>query len=663
MHHRAKWGQFRRMIVRQSLGMGAIAFLLMLKASGAFQPFELKQLDWLLRHQPKERAEDRIVLITLDQAYLDTLQAKHPERPNFEYQDLADLTQLIWQYQPTVVGLDIPAPQLSGNGQENLVRLFRQYPDLIAVEKAFPPAIPPIPGIPSTQLASNDFPVDPDGNVRRTFLAAYTKASKLKPSEFKQFLAFRLAEIYLKKQHNIDVDEGDRDRQAPQFGSVEIPRIKRDQEPYLGDDSINGIQTLIHFRRQASDFQAITASELIEQSTQTQHIKNKIVIVGITAPTLATYLTTIVPEIRLEKEETLLKNEILGIDLQAHATSQILSSVLEGKVLAKGINQVLSYALLIAAGMVGCCLGRVSHNIFVSLLGLLLAGLGLWIGSFLIFLISGIYVPPIANLLALTITGLSYTLLLQQEISEREISERKILELEAQTRESLLQERRKAIEDVFGEIHNGPLQLLSILLRQIQDEEVAIANVETQIKAINQQIRIVGEHLKQQSQTEINPSLWRGSRQIEINQPLADFLYDVYSASLQENWPNLKNLKLKSRAFESLNEDQISHEEKAYLSRFLEEAIYNVGKHAHGATRLIVLGKREGGNYSLSIEDNGRGEVGDSSALDKDPHSSGGTVLAEKIAERMQGNFSREPLSPQGCRCVLTWPITHRKTP
>ncbi|NJM57102.1 MAG: CHASE2 domain-containing protein [Synechococcales cyanobacterium RU_4_20] len=570
------------MLIQQSLGIGAIAFLLSLKATGVLQAIELNQLDQFLKLRPEETVENRILLVKIDQLYLDRMQHKYSDRAGLEYQALADLTQLILASQPATVALDIPVVRLSGDGQDNLLRLFEQYPELITVEKAFRPRIPPISSIPAQQLAFNDFPIDLDGNVRRTFLVSYTAEQE----EIKSSLSFRLAELYLDKMHGIGVSNGQRDPDAPQFGEVEIPRLKLNREPYLGDSNIDGIQTIISFRQQNAAFEAITASAILENSDQNERIQNKIVIVGITAPKLTTSLNTTFPKVRLGEEE-MIGNGMLGIELQAHATSQILSSVLDNRALIRGISQTYSYGLLLMFGIAGCALGRSSKNVFVSLLGLLIAAFGLWIVCYLIFLTSGLYLPPVVNLLMLTVTALIYMLLSQREIADQEIAaERKVLELAAQDRDSRWQERRRAIEDVFGEIHNGPLQMLSITLRQIQDGETSIAKIETQLQALNQQIRLVGEHLKRESQIEARQSLLWGNQQIDLNQPLHELLYEVYTVSLQADWPNFRNLKVKSRSFDPLGQAQLSNEEKDWLGRFLAEAICNVGKHAHGASAV-----------------------------------------------------------------------------
>lgn len=649
---RTRWNQLKQMLIQQSLGIGAIAFLLSLKATGVLQTIELNQLDHFLKLRPEETVDNRILLVKIDQLYLDRMQHKYPDRAGLEYQALADLTQLILDNQPATVALDIPVVRLSGDGQDNLLRLFEQYPELITVEKAFRPRIPPISGIPAQQLAFNDFPIDIDGNVRRTFLVSYTAEQE----EIKSSLSFRLAELYLDKMHGIRVSNGQRDPDAPQFSEVEIPRLKLNREPYLGDRKINGIQTIISFRQQNEAFEAIAASSIVENSDQNERIQNKIVIVGITAPNLTTSLNTTVPRVRLGEEE-MFDNGMLGIELQAHATSQILSSVLDNRALIRGISQTYSYGLLLMFGIAGCALGRSSKNVFVSLLGLLVAAFGLWMGCYMIFLTSGLYLPPVVNLLTLTVTGLSYIFLFQREIADQEILEAR-LENAEQAREDLWQERRRAIEDVFGEIHNGPLQMLSITLRQIQDGDSSIAKIETQLQALNQQIRLVGEHLKRESQVEARQSLLWGNQKIDLNQPLHELLYEVYTVSLQADWPNFRNLKVKSRSFEPLGQAQLSNEEKDWLGHFLAEAICNVGKHAHGATRLVVRGQRCSERYTLSVEDNGysdyNGHNGDIVLGDR---AGGGTKMARELEDRMNGTFSREWLSPQGFRCVLSWSL------
>ncbi len=638
-------GRLRHFLTHHAWGIGAIAFFLILKASGVLQTLELNQLDFLLGLLPEEPLDSKILIVEIDDRYLETLREKHGGLSYFEYQDLAELTQKIWEQQPSVVALDVVSTSLSGQGREALVSLFSQHSTMLATEKAFRPVLPPISGIPEEQLAFNDFPRDVDGKIRRTFLGSYN----LDEDNFKKSLSFRLAEVYLLKEHGINSVNGIKDPESARFDKTEIPRIKPNQEPYVGKrNKVNGVQTLLHFRRQSQPFESISAQAILDGSADFRQIKDKIVLVGITAPAIAPYLNTSVPRNKLNQTPTF-QSETLGVELQAHATSQIVNGVLEDRRLLRGLHQAYTYGLIIIFGLLGCLFGRSSENLAFGLFSLLLGIVFFLIVLYFLFLEYGLYIFARFSIASLIVTGVGHMIITQREIVAQETAVRKAAEEEAKAKEVQLTARLRAIEDTFGEIHNGPLQILSIILRQIQDGETSIPRIETQLKDLNQRIRLVGEHLKQEAKTGGRQVLLRPNQTIDLAQPLHELFYDIYYQSLQADWANLKHLKIKSRAFDPIPDIELSKEDKGDLCLFLEEAITNVGKHADGATKLSITGKKSEKYYTLSIRDNGCGL--------KNVRQGSGSKIAHELERRLAGQFFRTPLKPKGIDCRFIWPL------
>ena len=98
-----------------------------------------------------------------------------------------------------------------------------------------------------------------------------------------------------------------------------------------------------------------------------------------------------------------------------------------------------------------------------------------------------------------------------------------------------------------------------------------------------------------------------------------------------------------------LKTHHFSTEQKRGLCLFLQEALWNVGKHAMEATRLDVMCIAEGKTYVLRITDNGFGT--DST------HEGQGTRQAKAIARELGGYYRRYPNSLQGISCELIFPI------
>jgi two-component sensor histidine kinase len=86
---------------------------------------------------------------------------------------------------------------------------------------------------------------------------------------------------------------------------------------------------------------------------------------------------------------------------------------------------------------------------------------------------------------------------------------------------------------------------------------------------------------------------------------------------------------------------------KRDLCLWLEEALCNVGKHAQGATRLVVTGHHHENQYVLHFQDNG---IGLNPALEQQ-----GTKFCIQLAQRLGGTFQRISLPKGGVLCELSW--------
>jgi two-component sensor histidine kinase len=133
---------------------------------------------------------------------------------------------------------------------------------------------------------------------------------------------------------------------------------------------------------------------------------------------------------------------------------------------------------------------------------------------------------------------------------------------------------------------------------------------------------------------------------------IGELLYEVYSYTLQRNFPCFKTLKVKAYSFDPIEEQYLSLEQKRELCQFLEEALCNVGKHAKKLTRLSATGSSNKGWYTLSIKDNGSSICSSFEGR--------GTKQCLNLAKKLKGKFKRTCLGEKGTLCELTWPITGR---
>lgn len=245
-----------------------------------------------------------------------------------------------------------------------------------------------------------------------------------------------------------------------------------------------------------------------------------------------------------------------------------------------------------------------------------------------------------------------------QSIVERLYAERLQYYAQIIERQSI---RQKAMEQAFSQIHNGPLQTLALLQRDVQQQQIASPELLQRLHDLNTEIRAVGRSLIHENDTDNKPlevptvlelvtsedtlRLGEGTS-IDLNLPLHNLLHEVYSLTLKRNLPYFQTIKVKVRNFAPINQPDITLEIKRDLCLWLEEALCNVGKHAQGVTRIIATGEQQQNKYILKVQDNGSGLK---------PGQQEGTKHSYLLAKRLSGEFRRESLPKGGVLCELSW--------
>ncbi|MGD1698668.1 hypothetical protein [Dapis sp. BLCC M229] len=224
--------------------------------------------------------------------------------------------------------------------------------------------------------------------------------------------------------------------------------------------------------------------------------------------------------------------------------------------------------------------------------------------------------------------------------------------------------RQKALEQAFTQIHNGPLQTLALLQRDVQRGQISQAEFLQRLNELNTEIRAVGRSFTDENNTasksvsspeslesatsENYLRLGEGTS-IDLNLPFHNLLYEVYSLTLKRNLPCFQTIRVKVRNFAPITQSSLTLEMKRDLCLWLEEALCNIGKHASGVTRIVVTGEEREGNYILKVQDNGCGL--------KPGNEQQGTKHSYLLAKRFGGKFRRESLPKGGVICELSWKV------
>ncbi|MBD1860060.1 CHASE2 domain-containing protein [Trichocoleus desertorum] len=622
-------------------GLVVIVGVVLVRLTGGLQFLELVALDQLLRSRPSEPTDERIVIVGITEA--DIQRAKTYPIPDGV---IAALINQLQTYQPAVIGLDIVRDLPVEPGHAALDSVFRTQANVIGAEIALPDrsgyTVAPPPALPPEQVGFADVPLDGDGYQRRSLLGAHDRQE-----EYHFSFTMQVAKAYLATK-GIELNNGIRDPEAMRFDSVELTRVQPNTGGYVKGDA-GGNQILLNVRSGRQPFRVLSLAQIQAGQVDPDWLRGKMVLIGVmsfSAKDLASSgaIVGIDP------------GRIHGVEMQAHAISQITSAVLDNRPLLKVWGEGWEYLWIISWGVIGISLGRWLRPGRLLLALAVVSGslIGLSYGAILL----GWWIPLVPALLGLVLNGAGLTAALfyrhEQELRSR------------------LEERQFVIQQIFDAIHSEPLQLLSKVLReeQAQDQPSPLLS---DLQRMKQEIYAIFGSAQRKVFDEAGNLQLGGEIEFALQAPLHELLYRVYINTLERDLPHFSHLKFKIVQFEPLDTQHLRLEHKRALCRFLEEALCNVGKYAEGATRLTVICQREDNQQVIRITDNGRGLAGVAAEMPeqslarkfpqlkfKSSRAGMGTQLAENLARQLGGSFRRYPNNPKGLVCELTWPKQKR---
>ncbi|MEM8503851.1 MAG: CHASE2 domain-containing protein [Cyanobacteria bacterium P01_D01_bin.1] len=331
----------------------ATALVLIFRALGGFQSMELRALDLLLRLRPHESPDNRIALITVDDA---DLLAQDPEdrRGSLSDSDLHQLLTILNPMAPRTIGLDIyrdfpvrknqPELKVALESQENLFGVCKSRDDSVDSK-----GIPPPPEMTGPyRTGFSDYLTDPDGIVRKQLLSMQPDPAS--PCKAKFGLAMMLASHYLLEQEaeqgieqeaEQGIEQG-AEQGLEQEAEQRIVDFDQDNRLIIGDllqrpfergdggyvnSPDQGWQTLLNYRSlpKLEDIaEQISLTEILSGQVDPESIRDRIVIIGSTASGFDDdrWLT---PYSQGAEETT------RGIFVQAHMVSQLISAALDGR--------------------------------------------------------------------------------------------------------------------------------------------------------------------------------------------------------------------------------------------------------------------------------------------------------------------------------------------
>ncbi|MBE9122821.1 adenylate/guanylate cyclase domain-containing protein [Tychonema sp. LEGE 07199] len=357
--------------------------LLGVRHLGWLQPLELKAFDLMVQLRPDPGADPRLLVVKITEQDIRAFK-KWPLSDRVLAKAIAELASL----EPAVIGMDIirDIPYEPGNAE--LAAQFKN-PKVIAItsigdserERAGPP-----PNISKKQIGFSDLILDPDGIVRRNFIFTFHQDSTLNS------WAMRLAYNYFdtKKIETIITENNE-----IKIGNTVFGRLKPDSGGYQTINS-QGYQIMLNYRSPENVANTVTLSQVLEGKLDPKLVKDKIVLIGVSAPTVKDIFST-------PYSATFSGNRLMpGVLIHASATSQIISAVLDGKGLFWFWDEWQEMLWIAVWGAVGGCLAwRLENTLSFAVSAIALGGI-LWGFTFFLFTQQG-WIPVTGPTLALAI--------------------------------------------------------------------------------------------------------------------------------------------------------------------------------------------------------------------------------------------------------------------
>ncbi|MEO1401197.1 MAG: CHASE2 domain-containing protein [Cyanobacteria bacterium J06635_1] len=393
---RVVWLGFRvwRRIRKQTAGLqvGLLPGMLFLglitvgRLAGAFQLLEWRALDVFLQSHPPEAPDERILLVSIDEQTIQAVGA-YP----IPDQQLTSLLRTLQQHQPRVVGLDLFRDLPVEPGHQDLTAAFQEMENLIGIEKVLPPTVAPPSALPPERTGFVDAPLDEDGRQRRMLLGTQTDQG------FRFSLALLLAQTYL-AQENIPLNNGRRDPLTMRFGAAEIPRVQSNFGGYTRANAGGGdVQMLLNFRQGSNAFRVVTFQAVLASEVDPAWVRDRIVLIGMTTPSVQDYVSAATNSV-VDAED----NWAYGIEIQAHAVSQIISATLDQRPLIKTWPNLSEYLWIMGWGVIGIGFARYSRSPLRALFWVGISVVSITVISHLA-LTAGWWIPLVPALTSLTL--------------------------------------------------------------------------------------------------------------------------------------------------------------------------------------------------------------------------------------------------------------------
>lgn len=299
------WSEFTGVKVVAIATLTLSGLVLGMRHLGGLEPLELLAFDQMMRLRPDLGQDPRLLVVGI------TEQDIRRQKRVFQ-SDLvvAELLKKLQQYQPRVIGLDLYRDIPFEPGRRELVAELQQ-PNVIAIRNIDDIyGTPAPPEITAERVGFNDFPIDPDGVLRRNTLFADSENNSVLFS-----FSLQVALAYLQGE-GISPQASEINNYLQLNKAVFVP-LKDNSGPYK--TNYGGYEVMLNYRG-VDVARQVTLSQVLDGKIEPQWVKDKIVLIGSTAPSLKdNFATPYSPGLKQNYK-------MAGVIVHAQMVSQLLDA-------------------------------------------------------------------------------------------------------------------------------------------------------------------------------------------------------------------------------------------------------------------------------------------------------------------------------------------------
>ncbi|MEI2579874.1 CHASE2 domain-containing protein [Scytonema sp. PRP1] len=419
------WGQsvhpWRRLQAVFCASVLVTGLVMGVRSLGMLEALELPAYDVMMRMRPQEEPDDRLVLITITGEDLQ-LPEQQERRAGLSDQALDLLLKKLEPHKPRVVGLDILRDFNVNPKYKDLASRMRQDAFIgichISEGKPHNPGTPKPPEVPIEQVGFSDVLTDKPYNIIRrhllhTELRPTTRCGAPEVTSLDAF-SLKIALRYLEKE-GIKPTFTSPPEQYLQLGNIVFKELETRSSGYQTSLNASGHQILLYYRSvngsplNITDYK-FTLKQVLKNEVDLNFIKDKIVLIGVDAPTIKDYFLT--PYTQGQEEV------MPGVIIHAQMVSQIISAALGERSLLM-VWSVWSEVLwvwtwCVVGGLLAWC-WRSPIKLGLAVAIALSASYALCY----VFLVQAFWIPFIPSVIALLSTGSSIYYVSRNQQSSR----------------------------------------------------------------------------------------------------------------------------------------------------------------------------------------------------------------------------------------------------